>query len=260
MELSASDIDDIVTKRRDFLAALCDDPATKPELVERLDTSRSTVDRAIDDLAAYDLVRRPDDYYEPTMAGKAAYERHRTYLDELSAIGRAREIIASLSPEVPFSHDLLADAEIELAEPHDPHQPLELAADIVSEATRLRKVTPAIFPICVDVLKNRATDGLSLEMVVPSDVLEAMATRYGEEVQCLETDAHQLYELAEMPPYGLWIADTPQGQYVGLMPHSETGVRGLIVTDDDGACRWARDQYQQYCERASPVATLSDRA
>ena len=260
MEMSASDIDDIVTKRRDFLAALCDDPATKPELVDRLDTSRSTVDRAIDDLEAYELVRRPADHYELTMAGKAAYERHRNYLDELSAIGRAREIIGSLSPEVPFSHELLADAEIELAEAHDPHQPLELAAEIMADATRLRKVTPAVFPICVEVLKERATDGLALELVLHSDVLDAMLSRYGEDVTCLEREAHQLYELTEIPPYGLWVADTPDGQHVGLMPHSETGIRGLIVTDDDDACQWGREQYQHYRERATSLETLSDRA
>lgn len=260
MELSASDIDDIVTKRRDFLSTLRDGSATKPELVDRLETSRSTVDRAIDDLERYDLVRRPDDSYELTMAGKAAYERHRNYLDELSAIGQAREIIASLSPEVPFSHDLLADAKIELAEAHDPHQPIELAGEIISDATRLRKVSPAIFPICVDVLKKRAVNGLSLGLVVPSDVLEAMASRYSDEIQCLDRDEHQLYELTETPPYGLWVADTPDGQHVGLMPTSDTGVRGLIVTDDDDACRWALDQYEQYRERGTPVTRLHDRA
>lgn len=260
MEMSASDIDDIVTKRRDFLSALSEAPATKPELVDRLETSRSTVDRAIADLERYDLVRRPEDCYELTMAGQAAYERHRLYLDELSAIGRAREMISSLSPEVPFSHALLADAQIELAEPHDPHQPLELAADIISDATRLRKVSPAVFPICVELLEERVTEGLSLEIVVSSDVLDALATRYDDELTCFDRPENGLYELDSDPPYGLWIADTPDGEYVGLMPHSETGVRGIIVSDDDDACRWASDQYESYCEQATPVQPVHERA
>jgi predicted transcriptional regulator len=260
MEMSAQDIDDIVTKRRDVLAALAEDPATKPDLVERLDTSRSTVDRAIADLEAYDLVRRPGDHYDLTMAGKTAYERHQDYLADLSAIARARDIVASLSPEVPFSHELLADAEIELAEPHDPNQPLELATDIISDASTLRKVTPAIFPICVEVLKEQATDGLTVDLVVPADVVEALQTRYSEEMACFTDGDHQFQELPETPPYGLWIAETDDKEYVGLMPHSETGVRGLVVTDDRDALRWARDQYDHYRERATPVDQPTEQA
>lgn len=260
MKMSAPDIDDVVTKRRDFLAALAEESATKPDLVERLDTSRSTVDRAIADLEAYDLVRRPDDSYELTMAGKTAYDRHRVYLDELSAIGQAKDIIGSLSPEVPFSHELLADADIELAEPHDPHQPLELEDNIISDASHLWKVSPAVTSTCVKGLKQGATDDLTFDIVVPRDVIDALRTRYSEEITHLDGPDHEFYELEEKPPYALWIAETPETEYVGLMAHSETGVRGLMVTQDDDALEWARDQYERYRNGAEPVQHLSEQA
>ncbi|MEF8785564.1 MAG: hypothetical protein V5A45_06485 [Haloarculaceae archaeon] len=259
MVMPVSELEELVTKRRDFLAALNESPATKPELVERLDTSRSTVDRGISDLEHCDFVCRPADRYQLTMAGRAAYERHQSYIDDLRDIQRTSDIISLLSPEVPFSFDLLKDAEIQVAESHDPHQPLELAADIMSNANRVRKVSPAVFPLCVDALEQWMNDGRTVDLVVTGDVLETLTNRYREEISALEDSEHSLYELPSTPPYALWVAETPEAEYTGLMPTSETGVEGLLVTDNDDACRWAVDQYDSYLERATVVDSLCER-
>ncbi|WP_340101584.1 transcriptional regulator FilR1 domain-containing protein [Salinibaculum salinum] len=259
MVMPVSELEELVTKRRDFLAALSESPATKPELVERLDTSRSTVDRGISDLEHFDFVCRPADQYQLTMAGRAAYERHQSYLDDLRDIQRASDVISLLSPEVPFSFGLLEDAEIQVAESHDPHQPLELAADIMSKAIRVRKVSPAVFPLCVQALEEWMEDGRTVDLVVTSDVLETLTNRYRDEVSCLEHPEHNLYELQSTPPYALWVAETPEGEYTGLMPTSETGVEGLVITDSDDACRWALEQYESYLERATVVESLGER-
>lgn len=260
MKASVSEIEELVSRRYDFLLALDEKPSTKPELVERLETSRSTVDRGIDDLKAHDFVSRPDDRYQLTMAGKAVYERHKSYLGDLEAIDRANEVLSLLPPDIPFSNELLEDADIQVAKPHDPHQPLELATAIMSKATRLRKVSPAVLPICAEALNEREKGSLELEIVVSTDVLKTLTERYSEQTANLEEPGQRLYELSEMPPYALWIAETPDGKYTGLMPNSETGIQGLIVTENEKASRWALDQYETYRDRATPVETLCERA
>lgn len=258
MDASAEKADEVVTRRREFLAGLHDEPATKPELVERLDTSRSTVDRAISDLEKFDFVRRTEDRYRLTLAGKEAFQQHKSYLDSLEDIQGANGIIASLPPDVPFSLELLNDAEIETADTHDPHQPLDLYTDIVTEAAQLKKISPAIFPVCMDVVAEHAADELALDMVVPSDVVEAMEQRYDKEVDWVAEPDCQLYELEEEPPYELWVAETPDEEYTGLMSHTETGVRGLILSASDQAYEWALGQYEGYVEAASPIQSMDD--
>jgi predicted transcriptional regulator len=54
---------DVVAKREDILALLTRDRLQKPEIVDGLNQSRSTVDRAIRELAALDFVVRTRNGY-----------------------------------------------------------------------------------------------------------------------------------------------------------------------------------------------------
>jgi predicted transcriptional regulator len=260
IKMSAQELDKIVTRRREFLAALDESPATKPALVERLGTSRSTVDRAIAELERHQLVERPDDEYTLTLAGKQAYERHRAYLDHLENITAANRILASLPPDAPFALEMLDGAEVKRAEPHDPLQPLDAAREVLSEATRLREVSPAIFPTCVEAIGERANgDGLDVDLVAPRDVIDAIRDDYDQTASWAGTDGNQLYELQESPPYALWIVETPSGTCTGLLSNSDTGVRGLILNDDESAAAWALEEYERYRKQATPVDSFEER-
>lgn len=258
--MTVQEIDEVVSKRRVFLAALSEEPATKPELVERVDASRSTIDRAIDDLESHDFVTRPDDKYRLTLAGKQAYECHRSYLDDIADIATANEILASLPPDVPFTLDLLDDADVECAQPHDPMHPLEQSREIISGANRLQLVSPAVYPVCVDVIREGTDDGMELELVVPEEAIDTLTDRYDDSLCWVDNDGSQLYELEAAPPYMLWITETPDGEYTGLVSHSDTGVRGLIVNDDEQSREWARQEYERYRDQSTPVETVPGRA
>lgn len=248
----AERLDETVTKRRDFLASLRDEPSTKPELVDRLDASRSTVDRAISDLQDHELVSRSGSEYQLTIVGKQAIQQYEQYLDGLGDLHDASEVIADIPADAQFHESLLEDAEVTTADLHDPNVPLDRTREIMETASEVRKVTPAVFPVCVELVFNRSGDGLSLELLVPGDVVETLRERYDFGTDG-DTEEIDLFRMAETPPYGLWIADTPDGEYCGLMAHSETGVRGLIVTQSPEACEWADEQITSYRSEAERV-------
>ena len=155
---------------------------------------------------------------------------------------------------------MLEGAEIQQAERHDPHQPLELAAETISDATRLREITPAVFPSCLEALRERAANGMELELVAPSRVINVLFERYRTDIECFEEGSCKLYELPDLPPYALWIVEKPDGEYAGLMSHSDTGVRGLIVTDNAAALEWANAEYERYRDEGAQVDLCSERA
>jgi len=250
------EFDEIVTKRREFLAALEERPATKPELVDLVDASRSTVDRAIDDLEDQDLVTRPDNEYELTLVGKQAFEQHEAYLGRLGDLDHAREVISALPRDVALGVEVLEGATVETTDPHDPVGPLELAAGAVEGATALRAVMPAVVPLLIDVLTDRAADGARVDLLVAPEVAETAARRYERFRAQVEDGSITLSTVEQRPVYGLWIAETPEDPVCVLSTYSETGVQGVIVNDRTAASEWADDTYDRLASSATEVSSV----
>ncbi|GCF16203.1 hypothetical protein Harman_41380 [Haloarcula mannanilytica] len=134
-----------VAKHRDVLTVLST-PATKPELVETLDISRSTVDRAIDELVDHALVERRGSEYVATYAGRhgvAAYER---YLDRVSALEAAQPVLGELLPDVDIDPAVLEGAQIVESTPEAPEAPIEANIDYLLDPTTFRGTGPTVLP------------------------------------------------------------------------------------------------------------------
>jgi predicted transcriptional regulator len=63
------DVLDVLVQRTDYLACVLDGPREKPALVDELDVSRSTVERATDTLETVNLVESSDNGYQTTSTG-----------------------------------------------------------------------------------------------------------------------------------------------------------------------------------------------
>lgn len=72
---------DVIVQRAQFLERLLDDPAEKRTLVEQLEVSRSTVDRALRDLEVEGLVTYADEGYALTAVGEILATRYFAFRD-----------------------------------------------------------------------------------------------------------------------------------------------------------------------------------
>ncbi|MFB6197327.1 MAG: hypothetical protein ABEI52_03520, partial [Halobacteriaceae archaeon] len=116
----------------------------KRDLLEELDVSRSTIDRAIDELSSDHLVRRTDDGFVATEAGRLALDRYDEYVEESASIHEASDLLANLSPRSEISVQPLVEANIHRAEDPAPYRPLEHLHDAIDSATRYRALLPAL--------------------------------------------------------------------------------------------------------------------
>jgi len=142
---------DTVGKRRDVLAALST-PTTKPALVEALDSSRSTVDRAIDALTEHGYVERRGSDYVATYAGRAAVEAYERFLDRLDAVAAAQPVLGTLPVSVDIPPAVLDGAQVVEAKPSAPQTPVETNVPDIRGATAFRGTGPAVIPMYTDVV------------------------------------------------------------------------------------------------------------
>lgn len=254
---------EVLAKRGDALAAIADRPIDKPELVEALGVSRSTVDRAVTDLVRAELIRELGKKYEPTHAGELALDIYREYTGATDALGSALPLLATLPDDAPIGTELIEGSSVALADPHAPEAALEGVISRLDEADTLRGFAPVVKTNYVSMLYDQVrTGGLTVEIIVESgtfDPLLSVATTREEMVAFLENPAVSVYETDESLPYALWLLEGPSFQRTGVTVHENGAIVGVLTNDRSEAVQSSRNLYQRIRGDATPLTTeISD--
>jgi len=228
---SGDDLDAVLTERHSYLRALIEQPRSKRELEDAVDFSRSTLDRALRDLAAADLARYEDGVWTPTLLGWCSYRAQEAYRDRLSTLAEATPLLEHLSLDGPLGCAFLDDADVYEADPSMPDAVMQRLLDSVEHATEVCVATPVVvtgfaekFYECV-----RIGESASLEMILPAQVFEQVHAAFPTLTNELMNDGNVCLYRASIPfSFGLWIADADE---VGIVVFTEQGLAGILVND-----------------------------
>lgn len=246
----------VLENRYGILQHLAVSPATKPELVEDLDTSRSTVDRAIEDLTDIDCLTTEDRRYTVTMVGALALQEQTRYRSTTQAIRSTGDLLSHLPPDSDLDTRMLEGADVTMAENHAPDQALTPSIDLFERATRMRGLAPVVLRFYPNLITNQLADSaLTLEIVAESDVVATLPDlpMMGEN-SFSDIEGVTLYETDATLPYALWLMKTPSEMYAGIAVYDSGGVAGVLINNTDAAVQWAETQYEQYREDAQSVS------
>lgn len=249
----------ILENRSEVLRALTADPDTKPALADSLDTSRSTIDRAIRDLESAECITRTDDGYVATTTGRLALAEYDRYCRRNGAIQGAYEFLNSLHPDAPVDPAILLDATISMPEEHAPDQALKPSIDLVKRSTSIRGLAPAVLSFYPDLLEQRVREAdATIEIIAAEDVLAVLPNLMSERVsEFLEHDNVSLYHADGDLPYALWLMGTDDGIHTGITSYDSNGVAGVLLNDTDDAVEWATAEYERYLDSAELISTSS---
>ncbi|PSQ60765.1 hypothetical protein BRD18_00145 [Halobacteriales archaeon SW_7_71_33] len=253
-----------LARRGTVLAALHSAPRNKPALVDTLPVSRSTVDRAIDELTEADLIERVDGDYRPTTAGEVALDCRRPYVERTDTLAAARPVLNAVDDtdadaEVDIDPVFLQHASVTVADPSVPENALGGAVDRLTASDRLRGFAAVVKPSYVSMLHGPVTGGdLSVEVIVERATREGLADlAYGREqfADLLDSDDFEMLEVERDLPYALWLMDDENetGGYAGVAVHETGGVAGLLATEHEPAVDWCRERYDAVRAAATPL-------
>lgn len=250
---------DVLSKRYWIVEALTERSKTKSELVDELEYSRSTINRAIDELLDVECVEpvRPAGHqFQLTMAGEAAFQLHRDYRTETERIQTNSKLLNSL-PADSLDTSFLEDAEVysSVRTPEIAHQP---GTELLEEANRMIGTAPVVQGEYFDNFKRRLQEGgLELELIIESDLVEAMQQSYEDEFAALiDFDTVNVYIFDKSLPYALWLTEQETSEYAGVTVYEDGGLKGTIVNDTDAATAWTRNQLTEYREAASKITQI----
>lgn len=236
-----------------LLGELLDDgPLPQRELAERLETSRSTVARSLNDFEQRDWVTHEDGVYRLTPVGERI-------IDELLGLVETVNAVEGLSPFLrwfptgAFDLDItaLADATVVTPSEGDPYAPARTQTKLLRATGDFRGIFPSIDLEGSKFVHEQITNGrLEAEIVVSPSVEETItggefARLFREK---LETGRLTVLSTDVEPPFYLGIADDETVQ-IGV-EDGEGFPRALLEVDDERVLEWASGVYKRYGDRA----------
>lgn len=243
-----------LARRTELVERIREGIGDKRDLTDRLDVSRTTVDRAIRELESEDLVERTEEGYALTLVGELAYAEFRRLMDRFETLDRARELLVLLPREFEIDPAVLEGAEIVPAERPMPHEPLERLEELIREHERVSCYSSVAFPSTISVVHRQITETeTEVELLLDGTLVDWLEANYDEgfrdalaaenaTIRRLPADRGLEVVLALFDERVVWI---------GL--HHDGDVRGSITAESTRAVEWARERLDRCREAGREV-------
>lgn len=254
-----TDLLELINDRKALLSYLADGPAHKRDIVDDMDLSRSTVDRAVSELMDYRLVQRKNDGYEVSKKGEIALgEITRTH-EAMVGLEEASELVDCLPSGVGVPPSLFEEGDVYLSGQTSPLSPIDLALNRAKECEKLITLSYSYtHPSHGDVLLERVFDGeLELELVFEETLADDMIEKYGEYIdEYLDSDNVAFWVSSDIQ-FALFVYYMEDTEYLHLDAHGPNGdFRGTIESTSKVAIRWAENYFENIVDSSTPIAEL----
>ena len=256
----AEDTETII-KRIDLLCRLCESSAHIRDLMADTGQSRATINRAVNDLEAIELVERGDGGVSVTVAGRLVYDQLESFLETFDDILAAKAVLDPIPATADVAPAIVAGGDAILAGDPSPYRPLERSLDTLADATGYRALIPTLEdPRHVRLLYEHViTDARPAELVVSPDVFDTFSQEFPRRMAAMaEADAFSV-AVGSVPPFGLSLfeleanePETHERTTIQLVTYTDRGtVYGLVGNDRGSAVRWGEATFERYRSEAT---------
>lgn len=250
----------LIGRRADLLGAIVGKPAPKRDLVDELDVSRSTVDRAVRELEAADLIERTNGEIAITMVGRLSFASYLKHGREIARVMEFSDVLEHLDSSAPLPHWFLLGSDLYRPEPPDVHRAHTRAKSELEGADRIEGLTMAVTdPAVVDRFVTGVRDGtLEAELVMAGEVIEHLLETEGRHLKRpLEDGGLALYEYDEIP-FGMLVTDpnSPDARVL-LFVYEDGYLVGVLRNRRRQAVDWARSLVRGIRDDAEPVEDVT---
>lgn len=245
------------TNRIRILDALTEKPSSRRNLVEVTETSRTTLDRIVNELEQRGWAERTNDgNYVGTPAGTHLMEEVRPFVDSVEAIRRLDETVAWLpADELTIGLHHFSDAEVLRPENDDPSETVDHLFDLFREIAEFRVLAHLVSPTSLTrVMRERIAAGeLTADCVLTDEHVEYLLERPDRRARwrdMIERGADVFRVQGPIPCNMLIFDDTLFIKKSGPGPIEDT--YGVPIRSENPAVRsWAHDLIDRWRDDAT---------
>lgn len=236
-------------------------PKTKHDLYTALDTSRRSIDRAIDALLDVGVIWNGASGYKLTLFGRFAADIHGPYHEQIQSLVNAAAVLEHLPYDAPLDCRFMDDVSVTVSPEAAPQAAFGPVAASINRGERVQGIAPVVMPQYVDVFYGEIVEhGTEVELILPTDVIAAIVGHYSEEWQSAIMAANcTIWSVETVPTFGVIVVDE-EIVWIGAYQDSGGGLAGTLRNDSQEAVEWAVEFFDQWREKAEQVfpATTGD--
>ena len=248
----------VVLQRGDIIDHIQQEPKDKRTLVDDLECSRSTINRAIRELEALDLVTYAESGYTLTPLGEQVTNCATELLTEIE-VAREFQPFLQYLPTDEFDLDLrlLRDAELVVAEPGDPYAMINRHVEQLQAMDEGQFVLPYTGMHATETAHERIVEhGANCELVVKPDVKNTFdaKTNYRTLLQeMIATDRLTISLYDGEIPFAVGVID----DVVQIIVDEAEEPRALVETKSPAVRQWAEHIFHRYKRQATQLDLTS---
>lgn len=251
---STDDLIRLLERRVEFLRCLESSPHQKPEVVEALEWSRSTVDRALRELEQAGFVERTGDGYVTTLAGRLATIEYDEFVDRVDNVLVASPLIETFPRSTRIPLEVLTGVE---RVPTDAQSSFDIPTavrSVIESADQLTAFLPVLAdPLLLGLCQSRVVeDTLDLDLVVGPDLYETLQQRFPGTLGQLADHGGTLMRADRSPPCSLFVVERSSGENEAVAIAYDGDTRAGIFRNDTAI---AFAQAQKYVTSVIESAT-----
>jgi len=254
----ATTLREVSARRHELLAAVGSGVVDKRDLTERLDVSRSTVDRGVRELERAGLAERVAGGVRRTLPGTLAFREHERTTERLGAVADASPVLAALPNDTAIDPSVLVGADVVRPTTDSPYAPFAYQREVVERADVVRACAAAVVGPQVDLYHGQVVDdGLDLTVVLTDAVLDRLVTDHRDQLRdVLDLDHVGVYRTDDPLAHGLVETRTDAGGEMFVTVYDDDGIAGTVGNDSPEAVAWARRLADDQLADAEPVSRL----
>ena len=240
--------------RVQVLTALIDGGASRRELTERVDGSRSTVTRILNEAQRRGWVDSEGSHYWLTPFGESMVTDFRSYLKTVEGHHHLGDMVNQLPPpifDLDFRH--LRDADVVEVTSANPAAPFDRALDLFREATEYRGLNSTSLPKHAKVLRDRVRAGrLDFTQVFEAAFIETI--RADPERSALWTSlSDRVWVYDGVVPINVQIVNESVLVWLGK---TRGDAAGLLESENAAVLSWAESLHEEYRSEAEPLSEV----
>lgn len=240
-------------QRGAVLRALCDEPCRPTDLADRIDATRTTIQRILSGFVDRGWAYKRDGRYRASPTGRRVFERFEALRSEVETARDLRPVadrLGQLGSDLP-AHALAAE-DVTVATGESPYAPLDRFIEWIEDCDgdHVRVATPVVAKTFERFAGGALPGDTTLELIVGAAALEV----FGDLCERAPPDEERAVDFYVHPDgvrAGIALCD--DRVCLGLHDEEDSALRALVESTHPAVVEWARTRFEELRTAARPL-------